>query len=52
MKIFNRYVYLLVTKDLLSKEKLAALKQGKAHIGRNPVRKPKGKEAPDGQELR
>ncbi len=39
MKIFNRHVYLLITRQSISKDKLDSIKKGDSHIRRNPVRK-------------
>lgn len=38
MKIGSRYLYLMLTKKPISAEKLKQLRDGKAHISKNPVR--------------
>ena len=39
MKIWKWHCNFIVTKEPIPKEKLAALKDGKAHLRKNPVRK-------------
>lgn len=44
MKLFGYHVHILISKFPIDKEKLGMLKEGTAHIGKNPKRKEKDTE--------
>lgn len=40
MKLFNRHIYILISRTPITKEQRRALADGTAHVHGNPIRKP------------